>query len=843
MEIESATTTPTGPGDQKPAATVPDPGVNQVREATASPAIQTLDNSETADEKPTQAETIPSPTERSAQSDGQSGSDATTSALPVPPEQTPPPGQPDATNRKLPQSPATVSTDELGSLITAASSTSRDIDRGLNWSQCYPWPIPAPLSFSPTEGDEVIIDADSLSAEEQDEAMLLEGGVRVRQNQMMMEADNARYVRTDETLDAKGNVYFEQPGLRVTSREAHFDMGNDQGALQDVEYRLVDQGARGRAVSAWFESANLMHFEQIDYSTCRPGNNAWRLEAGKLDIDRTAGVGTARNAKLRVNDTPVAYIPYISFPIDDRRKSGFLFPSVGNSDRSGFDISIPYYFNIAPEMDATVTPRFLSKRGLLLNSEFRYLQENHRGQVRAEIIPYDQEVAEDANHTRGALSYQASGNPYPQWAFDVDVNYASDNQYLDDLGNNLAVTSTKHLQRKADLRYIGNGWSFLGRVQHFQTVDIASESPYRRLPQLLFDLNKPRQPFGLTYHLRSEYANFTHKYDDQVHGQRFDLQPGVSLPLTRSWGFLTPKLSARYTRYWLESQIPGKAQTPDRLLPTFSVDGGLYFERSTNWFDTALSQTLEPRVFYLLTPYDNQDDLPDFDTSEVNFNLSSLFRENRFSGADRVGDANQLTMALTSRILSDDTGVELLRASIGQIYYFRDRRVQLSPTSASENEDSSPLVAEASARINRNWGSSASIQWNPHRNSRSIEKGTVAIRYHDGNTRLFNAGYRYTQDTVEQTDLSARWPITRNISAVGRWTHSLLYDKTVLAFAGIEYDSCCWRIRLLAQQLLTDVDDKPSNSILLQFELKGLGSLGHDVDDYLETNISGYDAN
>ncbi len=717
-----------------------------------------------------------------------------------------------------------------------------DIDRNLDWDQCYPWSTPAPLSFVPENSDRVIIEADGATAIEQEEALQLLGSVRVRQQQRMMEADSALYDRDDETLDAEGNVYFEQPGLRVTSGTAHFDLGEEQGTLREVDYRLVDQGARGSASSAWFESSDLTHFNDISYSTCKPGSNAWSLEADKLDVDKASGEGIARHAKLRVSGVPVAYVPYISFPIDGRRKSGFLFPSFGSSDRSGTDISIPYYFNIAPNLDATFTPRYLSKRGLLLNGEFRYLTEKHGGRVRAEILPDDSEVPDSANSTRGAFSFQAFGRPKDRWTYDIDVNYVSDNQYLDDLGNSLSVTSAKHLERRGDMRYTGNDWHFLARLQHFQTVDIASEAPYRRLPQLLFDLNKRRQAFGLTYHLRSEFVHFTHEDGDRVRGQRFDLQPGVSLPLTRSWGFLTPKISLRYTSYNLENQVPSRDPNPDRLLPTLSVDSGLYFDRYTRLFDNAVTQTLEPRLFYLLTPYEDQDDLPDFDTSNVNLNFSSLFRENRFSGTDRVGDANQATLALTSRTLSEATGEELFRASIGQIYYFRDQRVQLTPTTSTQDESSSPLVADAAARFSRHWSSAASIQWNPHSASDNIEKGTLSVRYRDGNERIFNAGYRYTLGAVDQTDLSARWPITNRISAVGRWTHSLLYHKTVLAFAGFEYDSCCWRVRLLGQQLLTDVSDEPVNSILLQFELKGLGRLGHDVDDYLETNISGYDA-
>jgi len=724
--------------------------------------------------------------------------------------------------------------------------TDADLDRGLNWNQCYPWSNPAPLSFEPPQGEETLIEAGGMVLRQKEDTVLLDDRAEVRAGSRMMEADEILYDRGAATLDASGNVYFEQQGLRFSSQSAHFDLDRKQGELRQVEYRVVDQGARGKAESAEIESADLTHFKGISYSTCRPGNNDWLLQAEELDIDRAEGTGVARHAKLRFKGIPFAYLPYASFPIDDRRKSGFLLPSIGTGDRSGFDIATPYYFNIAPELDATLTPRYLSKRGFMLGGEMRYLQAKHRGEIRAEILPDDQEVAAGENNTRGAFSYQASGNPAPRWGFDANLNYVSDNQYLDDLGNSLAVTSTRQLERRGDVTYTGDGWDVLGRVQYFQTVDediSSSNRPYTRLPQLLLNLDKPRQAMGLRYLLRTEYVNFDHSDDNKVKGHRFDIQPGVSLPLTRPWGFFTPQASVRYTGYNLENQTPGESSNPDRTLPTLSLDGGLYFDRYTTLFDTALTQTLEPRLFYLLTPYENQDDLPDFDTSAVDFSFASLFRENRFSGSDRVGDANQLTAALTSRTLSDSTGAELFRASIGQIYYFRDREVRLLSGATPLDDSSSPLVAELAARMSDDWSTRASIQWNPHKDSSQTEKGAFSLLYRDSDQRVANLSYRFTDTLVEQTDISGRWPITPRLGVVGRWTYSLLHETTMLGFAGFEYDSCCWRVRLLAQQLLTSVDDEPLNTVMLQFELKGLASIGHEVDDYLEDSILGYHAN
>ncbi|MCB1758985.1 MAG: LPS-assembly protein LptD [Gammaproteobacteria bacterium] len=691
----------------------------------------------------------------------------------------------------------------------------------------------------------MLVDAEGALIEQNENRILLQGGVEVLQDESLLEADSVSYARDSETMDASGNVYLERPGLRLSAERGHFELATDQGELEGVSYRLSDRGARGNARSADIKSKQLTHFKEIDYTTCRPGENSWQLQAEHLEIDRESGTGTAHHAKVRFMGVPFLYLPYATFPIDDRRKSGFLYPSFGHSDRNGADVSIPYYFNIAPNFDATLTPRVLSKRGAMLAGEFRYLLPSHEGEVRAEILPDDREVEDRTNSTRGAFSTLGSGDLRPGWNYRFDINYASDNDYLDDLGDSLAVTSARHLERVGVLSYQGDDWKLTGMTQYYQTIDDTislSSRPYHRLPQLLFELNKPRQHYGLNYHLRSEYVRFDHSDDNKVQGHRFDLQPGVSLPLTRSWGFLTPRASLRYTRYALENQGAGLADDPDRVLPTLSLDGGLFFDRSGSWLGEAITQTLEPRLFYLYTPHDDQSEIPNFDSSAASFNFSSLFRDNRFNGSDRVGDANQLTAALTTRIISDASGSERLRLSIGQIFYFRDREVQLSGSTVNE-ESSSSLAAELSANPSDNWRFSAGLQWDPHASNDQVERGSFSMRYNDDSERLFNLGYYYTRDSVDQTDLSTRWPLGSRWSMVGRWTYSHLYQETTRAFAGLEYDSCCWRVRLIGQQLLTDVEDDPVNSILVQFQLKGLGGWGRADDQFLEDNIAGYRAN
>ena len=367
------------------------------------------------------------------------------------------------------------------------------------------------------------------------------------------------------------------------------------------------------------------------------------------------------------------------------------------------------------------------------------------------------------------------------------------------------------------------------------------------------NLNKPNQFLGLSYHLRSEYVHFDHDSDEVADGDRIDMHPAISLPVRRPWGFLIPRASMRYTAYNLSNQVPGASSHPDRTIPSFSLDGGLYFDRGSNWFGHAIRQTLEPRLFYLLVPNKNQDDLPDFDSAILDISFFNLFRDNRFSGADRVGDANQLTTALTSRILSNTSGAELFRASFGQILYFRDRKVELlsgdtevddisSSLGAYPDDDSSSLVAELAARVGRDWRTRGNIVWNPHQKETS--KAAYSIHYLDRQQRILNLGYRFDRGDFNKTEVSGRWPLTSNLHTVLRWDYSLKYSKTMGFFAGFEYESCCWIGRLVAQQLLTDPDGDPQkeNALFLQLELKGLTSFGSKIDEFLERGILGYHA-
>jgi len=689
--------------------------------------------------------------------------------------------------------------------------------------------------------NETKIEADAADVSRENRQATFSGNVEVTKGSQLLEADRITYNNRNDTFQADGSIYYQSPGLLVSGSSAHMDMAKHKGRIKDVEYRLPERHARGSATLAEVLGPDQSRFENINYTTCRPGNDDWVLEAGKLEIDQETGIGVAEDTVFRFKGIPFFYLPYASFPIDNRRKSGVLVPRIGSSDETGTDVSIPYYINIAPDMDATITPRIMSKRGLMVAGEFRYLTENYSSKTTLELLPDDKERDSGENSARGAFSYQGHGYLTPRLVLDTNINYASDHDYLEDLGDSLAVSSSRYLERRGDLQYYGNYWSLLGRAQYFQTMDetIARvDRPYARLPQILFEYEQPDALMGTTLHMDAEYVYFDR--DQTVSGHRIDVNPAISIPMRNSWGYVTPKLGARHTSYSLKDQVAGMPDSPNRTTSTFSLDSGMFFDR----VGTTTTSTLEPRMFYLYTPKENQDDLPIFDTSEYDFSFYNLFSENRFSGTDRISDANQLTLALTSRTLMNDTGEESFRFSIGEIFYFEDREVHLPNASTEEieslNDSSSALVGEIAMQLGRYWSTQADLEWDPNRGDDKTAQSAVYLRYNDNHNTQFNVGYSYARDVFEQSDLSFRFPITSNVNAVGHWDYSLRHDRTMEVFAGLEYSNCCYAVRAVGRHYVNDINNDANTAYYLQLELKGLTSIGNKVGDFLEDNLLGY---
>lgn len=703
----------------------------------------------------------------------------------------------------------------------------------------------AALPPQPSAEDQLFVGADTFDYDQELQLLSLQGDVQMVQGSRQVGADKITYDRSSTDLVAEGHTYLSTPGARLVADDAQLNLESDKGKLSNVDYRLFGAAnARGSADQAELVDSDLTKFSNIHYTACPPGREDWSLDAEELELDQATGVGVARNAKLRVGGVPVLYTPYLSFPIDSRRKSGVLVPSLGNSDDNGIDITVPYYWNIAPNMDATFFPRYMSKRGAMLGTEFRFLTPRQEGELFGEFLPEDRNY--DGGGSRWGFRADHKGRYGSRWSSNVTYGEVSDDEYLEDFGNQLDLTSVRNIERRGDLVYGGDGWKLLSRLQDFQTVDtnlLPRNRPYARLPQLLFTMSKLDVGPGIQLGLGGEYNYFRHSV--KVQGHRAALQPYAVWPIRKSYGHLIPQLNLYLAGYDLQDRTPGENDTPSYALPSFNLDGGLVFERTIQWFDHESLQTLEPRLFYLYTPFTDQDDIPVFDSSELSFSFNSLFRQNRFTGRDRIGDANQLTLGLTSRTLSMESGKELLRASIGQILYFRDRDVQIS--GLPEEESSSAIAGELSARILQDWSGRTSFQWDPSSETDRSKKRALELHYQTRDDRLINLAYRFDLGTseatrYEDTDLSFRMPVNRQIQLVGRWYYSLLHSETLEAFAGVEYGQCCWRMRLLGHHLKNKPDSAGSNSFMVQVELAGMGSIGQQIDNFLERGIYGYHA-
>jgi len=569
------------------------------------------------------------------------------------------------------------------------------------WGLCGARSIPE-LPDADLVGTELSAD----KAESQGQIYVLIGNAVIDRDGRRVQADQIRYNELLGEVKADGNVHLDEAGLSVYGSSATLQLNSDQGEIHDVQYEVFSQHARGQAELARQESKTRKVFQKGTYTTCDANREAWRLNAREVTLHEDEGVGVARHTWLEIGDVPVFYTPYINFPIDDRRKSGLLVPSWGSSQNSGTEISAPYYWNIAPNYDATITPRVLSKRGLQIQTEFRYLQPGYSGQLDVEYLPRDSEYNDE---DRTLVRINHSGRPLKRLTTEVHATNVSDDQYFEDLGTSLAISSTTHLERLAAATYYGNGWGLTGRVQDFQTVDstiLPANRPYKRLPQVLFNANPRTRPYGLELNLASEAVQFDH--DDLVKGSRLDLKPMISLPLGGAAWFATPAAGVRYTQYNLDNQTSGLPDSPDRITPIASFDSGLFFDRSTSLLGKGMLQTLEPRAFYLYVPEKDQTDLPIFDTNLRDFNFSQMFEDNRFGGADRMGDANQLTLAATSRLLDPATGTQFASFSLGEIFYFRDREVTL-PGAVAEEQSSSNIVAELDVRLSQSWKATGGI--------------------------------------------------------------------------------------------------------------------------------------
>ena len=700
----------------------------------------------------------------------------------------------------------------------------------------YAFCLPSGLGEVPAlealpEGDESVqISADQVTAKSKTVSSF-QGNVSIHRRDSVMEASRADYDKTSDTLELHENIRYRTPTMYLTADHASINIGEDSGRLENPRFQMLDLHAFGEA-EVMLEEKNRARLENTLYSTCPPGQRDWQLKAGKLELDRDNNIGIARKVSIAFKGVPFIYLPYISFPLEGR-KTGFLVPEIGHSSSSGTDIRLPYYWNIAPHRDATTTPRYISKRGSMLETEFRYLNPNSAGILNVDALSDDKLYGDD----RLSAIFHHDARLGRAWQTSLDYRYVSDTDYFNDLGNSQGNTSLTHLERRLDLSYQGNNWRFQGLAQDHQTL--SGDEPYRRLPQLRLTAASPERSGKVQYAFSGEWVNFAHEdpLPSRPEGSRLDLYPSLSLPLQGTAWFLTPRLASRYTQYQLIDVVGD--DSPSRSQEIASLDAGLFFERELEISGRSLQQTLEPRLYYLHVPYEDQSTLPVFDSSALDFSFSQLFRENRFSGTDRMGDAEQLTLALSSRLNRLDNGRELARASLGQIFYFRDREVIL-PTQTIETNDSSSLVGELALQPRENLTLSATAQWNPHQDI--TEQLGARLSYRPEPRRALSLNYRYRRDqALRQTDLVAMWPLSQHWHFLGRWNYDLEIEQSLDTLTGLEYQSCCWGLRLTGRAQLNTSTQEIDRSIYLSLELKGLANIGQRLDSELERGILGYD--
>ncbi|WP_018716506.1 LPS-assembly protein LptD [Arhodomonas aquaeolei] len=715
------------------------------------------------------------------------------------------------------------------------------------WALCGPPLTPAPLGDPAKRDDpDTPTEVDAGAVRYDQGRYVLTGGAVIRRADRKVTAERMEYRTDPERVSASGDVHYEEAGAVVTADEAEMNLDADTGRFSAVTYRVDAGHLQGSASRAERLGPKRSRYYDVSLSTCNPGEEVWLLHAGTVTIDREERQGTATNAWLSVADVPVFYSPWLRFPVGSERMTGLLAPSLGQSSSGGFQVATPWYWNIAPNRDATITPTYYSKRGLMLGGELRYLEPWAAGEVRGTYLPDDSAFGDDRwlvqQHHRFAVGRHFSG--------EVEQRRVSDDDYLDDFGTGFNdsdfTSSERNLESYARASWSTQDWQVTADAQDWQTIDprvAPRDEPYARRPRLSFDYRPLITDLPLDVSFEAEAVDFDHPHPEQrVTGQRFDIKPRLALPLRSLAYHFEPALSWRYTSYQLDAP-DGASRSPERSVPIYSLDTGLSFVRYTSWFGHDMTQTLEPRMFYLYVPERDQDDLPTFDTDASDLSYSQLFREERFSGPDRVGDANQLSLGVTSRLLDQNTGRNYLRFSAGQIFYFDDREVTLD--GSDDTEERSDYFTEL--RLNLPLGLSSTINYSWDEADFGNHDLYSRVRWNNGGPLLLNVSYRDRsgegRNPLEQAETSFALSVSPRWSVLGGWNQDLLEKETDERFIGLEYESCCYAIRAVYQATQDNAPgDNLENQILLQFALKGLGGLGDTIPQFFENAVPGYKA-
>lgn len=677
---------------------------------------------------------------------------------------------------------------------------------------------------------------------------VLQGNARIQRLDQLIQADELTYWTETTAWLATGNVRYQDRSMLLSASKAQGKTTPNSAILDEARFQMLSSRGNGSAAQAELIDDDHARMQRVRFSTCDPDKPSWEIRAKDLAMDQVEGVARGHDVSLRIGDVPVLWLPYARFPTDDRRVTGFLYPSFGFNGNSGLDFTLPYYLNLAENYDLTLYPRLVTQRGFMPGIEFRYLTDSSRGQIDGNFMAHDRR----ADRERGSWHWDNFTTLSSQWNFSANVNGVSDKRYFEDFGDSLSSVSTSLLPSSVYLNGRGRGWSASIGGDKYQITDpVLTDQfePYRRLPRAVFEGD-----IGLVGRLRggvkSEFVAFDkdcYRVDGvrtcPTTGQRLDLYPYLSLPLEGAAWFIKPEFGVRHTRYDVErdilvgNEIERRDFRPQRTTPISSLDMGLIFERDAKLFGTQYTQTLEPRVFALYVPYRNQADLPLFDTQPLSFDFPQMFSTNFYSGADRQMDAKNVTAALTTRLLETATGAERLSASLGRVTYLRDPRVGLY-SNEPQKLSGSDYVAEFDIHLNDRWRLRLSDQWDPKEDRHDL--GAVSLQRKFLGDGVINLSYRYRRDFLEQTDVSALIPLNEHWRLIGRWNYSLRDNDTLEALFGVERDSCCVVWRLLARQYVRNAAGKSNDALYFEIELKGLGAIGQKTGDFLRRGILGY---
>jgi LPS-assembly protein len=708
------------------------------------------------------------------------------------------------------------------------------------------------------KADDIVIISDYTDASFNQQARF-SGDVSFSQGMRHIAADTAILDQKHQQLIAEGNLIFKDELFTITADSLQAQMSSNSATLDNAQYWLHGQQVHGDASKMQITSDNNLLMSNTNFTTCPPGDESWLLEAELIKIDSKEEWGEIWNAKLRVAGVPVLYIPYMTVPVSDKRKTGFLFPNFSTSTTNGVEVSTPYYWNIAPEYDLTFTPNLMSSRGLFTKTQFNYLAgDAQQGQVNFEYLDNDNKLTGSPNRYLYNFSHKGAIND--NWRVQGNYTDVSDNNYFNDLNSDVNRSTDNQLSRIGETSYFERNWDVNLRVQDIKVLG-ERQKPYRVMPQFNFNYRAADFWQAVDFNFNTEVTNFEHQDDALNTATRIHMVPNLIWPIQGPAGSFTSEAKLLQTQYFQDSNDPNNLYNEDvsRTIPQLRLHGQINFERNTALFGDKYKQTLEPQVQYLYVGYEEQSKIGIYDTAQMQDDYFGLFRDRRFSGHDRIADANQTTVGMTSRLL-DSMNKEQLKFSIGQIFYLEDSQILLNQGIREALQSSSVLAAELDARLYQDWFISGAIQ---HDTEHGENKKTEAtLDYRPSSDKLLQFSYRFVPDLVNtstndkvdisQVGMRTSWPISDSWYFVGNWYYDLKESRDVETYTGFQYESCCWAIRLSYHyRIKTNYDDQLNASIdgreefekgvYLNFVIKGLGGSGPlGVTDMLNEGLFNY---